>query len=272
MNPVNRGIIALDLDGTLLAPDHQTVPKEARRALRDLADAGWLVVPASGRPLQTMMHELDQVPAKWAVTSNGAAVWKLGNGGEIVHLQPMASKTVKEVYALLQGRDCSIELFQRGLFYLEESRVEAFQGSLPDFFSGYLSAYSTVVPDLAPYMERDDTEKLTIAGLSPQAKAELYVELEKIEGLALTTSIDDIEITAAGVTKASALEWLAGHLGLEAGDVIAFGDSDNDKEMLAWAGLSFAMPKASPAAAEAADSHMHPEQHLAGVLTSLVSS
>lgn len=45
-----------------------------------------------------------------------------------------------------------------------------------------------------------------------------------------------IEITAAGVTKASALSWLCESLGIESGEVIAFGDMPNDIPMLSWPG------------------------------------
>jgi hypothetical protein len=45
-----------------------------------------------------------------------------------------------------------------------------------------------------------------------------------------------IEISAAGVSKGSALKDLCDHLGYEPSQVIAFGDMPNDSEMLIWAG------------------------------------
>jgi HAD superfamily hydrolase (TIGR01484 family) len=50
-----------------------------------------------------------------------------------------------------------------------------------------------------------------------------------------------LEIAAAGVTKASALAKIAAGWGIDARDVVAFGDMPNDLEMLQWAGRSVAM-------------------------------
>ena len=46
---------------------------------------------------------------------------------------------------------------------------------------------------------------------------------------------------------------LAAEMGVRAEDVVAFGDMPNDLAMLEWAGTSYAMANAHPAALEAAD-------------------
>ena len=56
-----------------------------------------------------------------------------------------------------------------------------------------------------------------------------------------------MEISAPGVTKGSALIELATELGVDATDVIAFGDMPNDLPMLTWAGHSYAMANGHPA-------------------------
>jgi hydroxymethylpyrimidine pyrophosphatase-like HAD family hydrolase len=48
-------------------------------------------------------------------------------------------------------------------------------------------------------------------------------------------------MSAAGVTKASTLELLCAELGVQAHEVVAFGDMPNDIPMLTWAGTSYAM-------------------------------
>jgi hydroxymethylpyrimidine pyrophosphatase-like HAD family hydrolase len=53
-----------------------------------------------------------------------------------------------------------------------------------------------------------------------------------------------IEISAAGVTKASGLAELCDRLGLNADKVVAFGDMPNDVPMLSWAGHGVAMANA----------------------------
>jgi len=55
-----------------------------------------------------------------------------------------------------------------------------------------------------------------------------------------------LEISAAGVSKASALARLAEQEGIGAADVVAFGDMPNDLPMLAWAGTAYGIRTGHP--------------------------
>jgi hypothetical protein len=56
---------------------------------------------------------------------------------------------------------------------------------------------------------------------------------------------------ALGVSKATTLARFAKELGVEAKDVVAFGDMPNDLPMLAWAGTAYAVANAHPLVLEA---------------------
>ena len=77
-----------------------------------------------------------------------------------------------------------------------------------------------------------------------------------------------LEISAPDVTKASTLALLCADLGIDATEVIAFGDMPNDLPMLTWAGTSYAMADAHPRVDEAADQVApgHDEDGVARVL------
>ena len=62
-----------------------------------------------------------------------------------------------------------------------------------------------------------------------------------------------VEISAAGVTKAAALEGLCARLGVEAARVVACGDMPNDLPMFHWAGHGVAVANAHPDVLVAAD-------------------
>jgi hydroxymethylpyrimidine pyrophosphatase-like HAD family hydrolase len=55
----------------------------------------------------------------------------------------------------------------------------------------------------------------------------------------VSASYGMLELTAPGVTKASTLALLCAELGVDAADVVAFGDMPNDRAMLSWAGRGF---------------------------------
>ena len=62
-----------------------------------------------------------------------------------------------------------------------------------------------------------------------------------------------VEISAAGVTKAFALERLCRRLGVAPAEVVAVGDMPNDLAMLAWAGTGVAVANATREVLDAAD-------------------
>jgi len=61
------------------------------------------------------------------------------------------------------------------------------------------------------------------------------------------------DVMCPGVTKASGLEVLLAHWAISAEELVAFGDSDNDLEMLSLAGVGYAMENAPAHVRDAAD-------------------
>jgi Cof subfamily protein (haloacid dehalogenase superfamily) len=98
-------------------------------------------------------------------------------------------------------------------------------------------------------------------------------ELDDGGAFTFTTSGGDfVEIMAAGVTKAFALEQLCADLGIDQRDVVAVGDQPNDLPMLSWAGRGVAMGNSHPLVLEAVDERTatNADDGLALVLESLL--
>jgi hydroxymethylpyrimidine pyrophosphatase-like HAD family hydrolase len=79
-----------------------------------------------------------------------------------------------------------------------------------------------------------------------------------------------VEISAAGVTKASTLAMVCQELGVAADEVVAFGDMPNDLPMLTWAGTSYAMANGDPTVLAAAQ-HVAPSNDEDGVAVVLAA-
>lgn len=62
-----------------------------------------------------------------------------------------------------------------------------------------------------------------------------------------------VEFLRPDASKGAGLALVCEHLGVDMSEVVAFGDGDNDREMLQMAGIGVAMRNATPAAKEAAD-------------------
>ena len=68
----------------------------------------------------------------------------------------------------------------------------------------------------------------------------------------LSTESENLEFMPRGINKASALEKVAHEFGVPREEVLAFGDAENDLQMLAWAGMGVAMRHGNPTAISAA--------------------
>ena len=81
---MDRHLIALDMDGTLLNSENR-VTERTQRTLQLLADMGHYIVPATGRTLCLLPEELGAVRGiNFAVLENGSLVWDYGQERAVV--------------------------------------------------------------------------------------------------------------------------------------------------------------------------------------------
>jgi Cof subfamily protein (haloacid dehalogenase superfamily) len=238
-------LVATDLDGTLLHTDG-TVTARTRRALSALEERGVTVVFVTGRPVR-WMHDL------WEhVGGHGLAV--CSNGGIVYDVRALAVREYRPI-----PRDVGLEvadLVRRKLsgttFALE--RVSGFAKE-PGFMERYALPDDVVTGPLADVFEAD-TVKL-LARHEEMDPERFWRDVDGLVGHLVTTTWSSVgalvEVSAAGVTKASTLARLCRELGVAPEEVAAFGDMPNDLAMLEWAGTSYAMANAHPTVLEVAD-------------------
>jgi len=237
--------VATDLDGTLVRSDG-TVSDRTRAALALVERAGALLVLVTGRPPRWMAAIVDQTAHRGiAVCANGAVVYDLHTEQVLEeHLLPAAAAAavVSAVRAAVPGVSFAVERGARGF-----GHEPAYPARFPP--AGVVVA---AVEDLVG----EPAVKLLVRHATLDADALLALVQDAAGGLAtLTHSSREglVEISATGVSKASALERLAAGHGIGPADVLAFGDMPNDLPMLAWAGQSVAVANAHPDVIAAAD-------------------
>ena len=86
-------------------------------------------------------------------------------------------------------------------------------------------------------------------------KDRLRVQVQQeIADIYVTSSTPElVEIAHAEAGKANGLRFLSEQTGIPAENILAFGNADNDAEMLAYAGIGVAVANASDACKQAAD-------------------
>jgi HAD superfamily hydrolase (TIGR01484 family) len=243
---VRPRLIATDLDGTLLRSDG-TIDPRTRRALARVEASGIRVVVCTARPSRTMCRLTQETGHRGvAICSNGSAIWDL-HGERLVDTFPFAVEAAREVVARLRATlpDATWAMERHDAFAHEPRYVPHWP--VPD---------DTVIGEIETLLSVPALQLMVrhpwLTGDELVAHArELVSDLAE---LSHSSSVDALlEIGAAGVSKASGLAVLCERQGIDAGDVLAFGDMPNDLAMLEWAGRSVAVANAHPDVIQAAD-------------------
>ena len=266
-------LVALDLDGTLLDSQSQISPR-TRQAIADAVAHGVVVLPATGRPLSNLPPVVAQLTGiRYAITSNGAAVWNLGadpmgavysrycNAAEHTTSEPtalircpMPVELAREVFALYMEYPGALSIFSDGRTYRDLVSMERF-GKRFARRTGSTEARQpndgrfTVVRDLTEWMSRHahEVEKFCMFFDTPEQAQAALPRFRALPGTEVVQgAADNIEVTARGVDKGTALLALADMLGIPREATAAIGDSENDRAMLARAGVAAVMANALP--------------------------
>ncbi|MBM9506001.1 Cof-type HAD-IIB family hydrolase [Streptomyces sp. KK5PA1] len=234
-------LIATDLDGTLLRDD-KTVSQRTIDALAAAEAAGIEVFFVTGRPARWMGVVAGHLAGHGlAILANGAAVWDL-RADELVESFPLpeadALAVAQALRAAVPGTAFAVE---RTHAFRREPEYQAFEpdGDLPPApLEELLRADRTqpLLKLLAKHPAQDPDAFLATA-LSVAGR---YGEITRSAESAM------LEISGAGVSKATTLAKCCAERGVTAAEVVAFGDMPNDLAMLRWAGTSYAVANAHP--------------------------
>ena len=264
-------LVALDLDGTLLN-HHSAITPLTREAVAAAAARGVVIVPATGRPLASLPPVVAELPGvRYVITSNGAAVWDLGqrplaavysryaNAAERDTAEPLCLirqllpvQTARQVFGLCRQYEGALNVFSDGRAIRDADSMARSMERLARLSTEAAQPNDgrfTIVPWLDEWMARNahTVEKFCMffSG-AEQARAALpaFLSMPGIE--VVQGSPDNIEVTAAGVDKGEALLALAARLGISPQQTLAVGDSENDRAMLEKAGVAAVMANGMP--------------------------
>jgi len=254
-------LVAMDLDGTLLRSDTTISPRTAA-ALDRVEKAGSRFVFVTGRPPRFVTMPLQPFGYQGEVIcANGAVTYDLATAS-VTNLRLIPAAALADAATRLRqaipGLGIAVE-YPGG--QVRDERYE-------------LGPWHT--PQSMPWVPDEELfagDALKLLGRHPTLPGdELLALAAPVAGDVVTLyysgGVRLVEATALGVSKGSALAGLAGRLGLDAADVVAFGDMPNDLSMLAWAGTSYGVANAHPDVLAMVD-HVIPGNDDDGVATVL---
>ena len=244
----NYKLAAIDLDGTLLGPDH-LIPERNKRAIKALLERGVRCVIASGRMHESTTCFAQELDLEEPIISyNGAMVRDPITDATWHHL------TVPEDPA----RDVIIYCRENGYhlnYYLNNHLFAATFNQWAELYVNQTHSPLEVVGDLTRFCGTRPTKMILINSPAQTDSLLPYFRERLGDELYITKSNPEyLEFMNAKADKGSALKLVADRMGVKQSEVMAFGDGGNDMPMLQWAGLGVAMGEATPVVQASADS------------------
>ncbi|UOB21538.1 Cof-type HAD-IIB family hydrolase [Macrococcus armenti] len=243
-------MIVLDMDDTLLTSDNEILPS-TKEALLKAQQLGVKVVLASGRPTGGMMDaalqlQLDKFDS-FIISYNGAAIYDMANA-RFVEKTYVDSTQFKEIVAFLRNENIMALSYKDNKIYYEgTSEYEHVEGEL----TGLEMVKTT---DLLKMIQTDVPKVMGVGNIDHISKLNNKLNGKFGEQIHATTSKPFfLEFMNKDVSKGKVLARFLQHLNINTEEIIAFGDSNNDKDMLEVVGLGVAMGNATDTIKSVAD-------------------
>ncbi len=261
-NSLAPRLIVSDIDGTFI----DSAGRVSRR-LRDVVvravRAGAHFGLATGRPHRWLLPVLEQLPfAPVCVCANGAVVYDPATD-TVVHAFELETPAMTEVVEAVDevltplAREHGF-IFGYGVERVGSSALDPEEECFLVTAEYNLDAWDTRfgVVDKHELISVPAAKLLVRCGALTSAEMfDVIAPVVDADVAHVTYSMDEglIEFSCPGVNKAAGASVLAQHYGVDASEVVAFGDMPNDLEMLDWAGIGVAMANAAPLLHDAAD-------------------
>jgi Cof subfamily protein (haloacid dehalogenase superfamily) len=210
-----------------------------RAALAAARGAGIHVVIATGRMFRAVRPYLAEAGLDAPVVCyQGAAVVEPASGRFVRHV-PIPVDLAREAAAAVAAEGYHLNCYVDDELYVAEMRPEAHA------YADWQGIEIYPVGDLVAWLDRPPTKLVSVG--DPEALDGLEERLKaRFDGrLYISKSLPQfLELASPDVTKAAGLAFVAEHLGFSAAGTVAFGDGENDVELLEWAGYAVAVENA----------------------------
>lgn len=228
-------ILFLDIDGTILKPDH-TYAESTKRAIKKAKEQGIEVFLATGRPLHEIGYLAENLDVHSYIGYNGAfAVYQ----NKTIVDEPMDSNTVEQFLDIAEENDHEFVMYTRDTNY--------YTSLTRPLVTNFIKTFHLQKNKLLKSDGKEQFLGATVMNLSPSQptlyEIEANIHLSPVNVAEVERSYD---IIRKNVNKGYAVEKVLNLLDISREQAIAFGDGMNDKEMLQSVGEGFAMENAHP--------------------------
>lgn len=242
-------VIATDMDGTLLDPKGQLDLPRLEKILDKLDQCDIRFVIATGNEVHRMRQLLGHLAERVVlVVANGARIFE---NNELIQAQTWDDAMVDKALAHFKGRECQ-----------DQFVVTAMNGGFVKTGTVFTELDKFMTPEMIEklYQRMNFVDEFDSHLFGGVLKMSMVVGEERLDSVlqevndlfnghvrAVSSGYGCIDILQDGIHKAWGLVELLKRWNLKPEQIMAFGDSENDIEMLELAGISYAMENAEEA-------------------------
>ena len=248
-------ILFLDIDGTIRDFDG-TVPESAVSAIRQARKNGHEVCLCSGRPLHQIEQGILDIGFDGIVATSGGYV---SYHNRLLSHRTLPTSDLLDLTEYLMRRGCVFEIQTFHESYVLRDEFNSYR-----FFGAYAQKKMNAKTDdekhtpaiVETAQDIPDAEKVNYFGdaVSPEDITRAFAGTFRVVPLCIPAiELYGGEISPAGVSKALGIQDILNESGCRREDTAAVGDSENDLEMLDFAGTAIVMGNGNDAAKAHAD-------------------
>lgn len=239
MNLSKIKLVVTDMDGTLLNSKHE-VSDLFFKQFQSLKENNIHFVAASGRQYHSILDKLQAIEKDITIVAeNGAYIVKNGKTLFSNHISETAIKTILPV--CLSIPEIQVVICGKRKAYILKNTPEQFQNTIAEYYSSYelINNFDELPNDtffkiaLCHYQGAEQFIYPTVAQFEDNWQVKISGKLW-------------IDISQKSAHKGNAIDRLQKKYNVSPKETMAFGDYNNDAEMLALADYSFAMENAHP--------------------------
>jgi Cof subfamily protein (haloacid dehalogenase superfamily) len=233
--------VFLDVDGTLLSEKDRSLSKDTEESIRRLIQKGIHIILVTGRP-HHLCEEFKHLGIDTVISANGALVTCRG---EIIHKSILSSTMVREFshFAASQGHALSYfteSLGMNGTCRTDHRVTDALRETLG------LTKY----PDQTMTL---DEEIYCMCLYANEEETNQYKErFPSLRFVRFHPYVCNV-LEAGEVSKSVAAQIVLTHLNIRREETMAFGDGENDIDLLTYVGVSVAMGNGGERVKQSAD-------------------
>ena len=247
-------LVAADMDGTLIT-NGQELTSRTEKAVRDICDRGIKFILNTGRSNSESELYYDRLPMEYSIFANGTYILDLKTG-ECLYDLPISVEDAKKIYDIYNRFDSLIFIQGDHWVYTVEGAEEKCRR-----FPEYIEGLATIdLPyryeqDLGAFLDRrkEPLEKFHVSFISHEEAEKAYTLLKELPFAVVWCGKYCVEVSNPKADKGLALKWLSEKMGIAREEIMAIGDSGNDRSMIEYAGTGVAMSNAPDSIKEIAD-------------------